>query len=104
MDVIFYVLKYWLPKKTILYNLNSILFYILFFKLRIYDFYYEIIYNNISFDITFQKYSPTNYYLSSILLISCYGLYILNLYWFLILNNYKQDKFHCFTFNNIPVF
>ena len=83
---IFYVLKYWLPKKTILYNLNSILFYILFFKLRIYDFYYEIIYNNISFDITFQKYSPTNYYLSSILLISCYGLYILNLYWFLILN------------------
>ena len=83
---IFYVLKYWLPKKTILYNVNTILFYMLFLKLRIYDFYYEIIYNNISFDIVFQRYSPTNYYLSSILLISCYGLYILNLYWFLIMN------------------
>ena len=83
---IFYVLKFWLPKKTILYNVNTILFYILFLKLRIYDFYYEIIYNNVSFDIVFQKYSPTNYYISSILLISCYGLYILNLYWFLIMN------------------
>ena len=83
---IFYVLKFWLPKKTILYNVNTILFYISFVKLRIYDFYYEIIYNNISFNIVFQRYSMSNYYLSSILLISCYGLYILNLYWFLIMN------------------
>jgi hypothetical protein len=83
---IFYVLKCWLPEKTILYNANTILFYILFLKLRIYDFYYEIIYNNISFDLVIQMYSPTNYYLSSILLMSCYGLYILNLYWFLIMN------------------
>ena len=66
--------------------MNTILFYMLFLKLRIYDFYYEIIYNNISFDIVFQRYSPTNYCLSSILLMSCYGLYILNLYWFLIMN------------------
>jgi|LauGreDrversion4_1035100.scaffolds.fasta_scaffold03576_7 hypothetical protein len=83
---IFYVLKYWLPKKTILYNANTLLFYISFAKLRIYDFYYEIIYNNISFDVVFQRYSNTNNYVSSILLISCYGLYILNLYWFLIMN------------------
>jgi hypothetical protein len=83
---IFYVLKYWLPQKTMLYNVNTILFYLSFLKLRIYDFYYEIIYNNVSFDIIFKKYSYSNYYLSSILLISCYGLYILNLYWFLIMN------------------
>jgi hypothetical protein len=83
---IFYVLKYWLPKKTIIYNVNIILFYLSFAKFRIYDFYYEIIYNNVSFDIVFQKYSQSNYFLSSILLISCYVLYILNLYWFLILN------------------
>ena len=89
---IFYVLKYWLPQKTILYDVNMILFYILFFKLRIYDFYYEIIYNNISFDIVFKKYSPTNYYLSSILQLSCYGLYILNLYWFLIINKIVYKK------------
>ena len=79
-------MKYWLPKKSILYNVNTIVFYISFVKLRIYDLYYEIIYNNASFDIVFQKYSHSNYYLSSILLISCYGLYILNLYWFLIMN------------------
>lgn len=82
----FYVLKYWIPKETILYNVNIILFYISFLKLRIYDFYYEIIYNNISFNIVFDKYSQSNYYLSYIFLISCYGLYILNLYWFLIMN------------------
>jgi hypothetical protein len=83
---IFYVLKYWLPTKSIIYNINAILFYISFFKLRIFDFYYEIIYNNSKFQILFENYSQTNYVLSSILLISCYGLYLLNLYWFLIIN------------------
>lgn len=83
---IFYVLKYWLPKKSIFYQANSIVFYITFFKFRIYDFYYKIIYNNISFNLLFDKYSQTNYFLSGIILVSCYGLYILNLYWFLIIN------------------
>jgi hypothetical protein len=83
---IFYVLKYWLPKKSFFYTINSIFFYISFFKLRIIDYYYKILYNNSSFEIIFQKYSHSNHYLSTILLISCYGLYILNLYWFLIIN------------------
>jgi len=89
---IFYVLKYWLPTKSIIYNINAILFYISFFKLRIFDFYYEVIYNNSKFEIIFENYSQTNYLLSSILLISCYGLYLLNLYWFLIINKivYKE--------------
>jgi hypothetical protein len=87
---IFYIFKYWLCKNSILYDLNSLIFYILFFKLRIYDFYYEILYNNILIDEIFQKYSISNfnlnYYLSYFFLISCYGLYILNLYWFFIMN------------------
>jgi hypothetical protein len=83
---IFYIMTYYLPNKSIIYNVNNILFYIFFIKFRIYDFYYEIIYNNIYFDILFKKYSEFNYLLSSILLVSCYVLYILNLYWFLILN------------------
>ena len=83
---IFYVLKYWLSKKSFFYTINSILFYISFFKLRIFDFYYKILYNHSSFEIVFQKYSHSNNYLSGILLVSCYGLYILNLYWFLIIN------------------
>ena len=82
---IFYVLKEWLPKKTVLYNINSLLFLVSFIKFRLYDYYYEIIYNNIYFDIIFQKYSPHNYYLPAISLASCYGLYILNLYWFSII-------------------
>jgi len=88
---IFYVLKYWLPKKTILYDINGILFFLSFFKLRIYDFYYKIIYN-ISFYNAMQKYSKSNYYMSSILLISCYGLFILNLYWFVIMNKILYKK------------
>jgi hypothetical protein len=65
---------------------SSVLFYISFFKLRIVDFYYKVLYNHSSFEIIISKYSTSNYYLSGLLLISCYGLYILNLYWFLIIN------------------
>jgi len=83
---IFYILKYWIPSNTIIYNVNILLFYLSFLKFRIYDFYYEIIYNNIYFDIVFKKYSELNYILSSILIVSCYILYTLNLYWFLIMN------------------
>lgn len=83
---IFYVLKYYLPKNTFFYNLNLAIFYLLFIKYRIIDFYNEIIYKNNSFNIVFDKYSKNNYYLSSILLASCYGLFILNLYWFLLIN------------------
>jgi len=83
---IFYVLKYWLPSNTWWYHANTLLFYVSFLKLRIYDFYWKVIYNHIPFDILIQKYSETNYYTSSILVLSCYGLYTLNLYWFSIMN------------------
>jgi len=89
---IFYVLKYWLPEKTIIYDVNVVLFYVSFVKLRIFDFYYEILYNNYSFDIVFQIYSQSNYYTSVILLLSCYGLYILNLYWFFVMNKMIYKK------------
>ena len=89
---IFYVLKYWLPEKTIIYDVNVVLFYVSFVKLRIFDFYYEILYNNYSFDIVFQIYSQSNYYTSTILLLSCYGLYILNLYWFFVMNKMIYKK------------
>lgn len=82
---IFYVLKFWLPNKSFIYNLNTILFYLSFFKFRIYDFYYKIIQNNFCFYTIFQKYSNSDYS-SYVLLLSCYILYILNIYWFLIMN------------------
>jgi hypothetical protein len=83
---IFLCLKYWLPKKSIIYTVNLLLFYVSFFKFRIYDFYYEIIYNHSIFNIYIPKYSPSNHYLSFIFMGMCYGLYILNLYWFSIIN------------------
>jgi len=89
---IFYVLKFWLPEKTNLYVVNAILFCVSFVKFRIFDFYYEILYNNYSFDIVFQKYSPSNYYTSAVLLVSCYVLYILNLYWFFVMNKMIYEK------------
>jgi hypothetical protein len=67
---IFYVLKYWLPKNTSLYAVNDIIFYISFFKFRIIDVYVDVIKTNYMFDVIFNKYSSTNFLLSSILFIS----------------------------------
>lgn len=83
---VFYVLKYWLPEKSILYDINMLLFYFSFMKFRIYDYYYKIIQGNVPFDIVFQKYSHSDYLMSYILLVSCYGLYILNMYWWFVMN------------------
>jgi len=83
---IFLSLKDYLPKKSIWCTVNSALFYVSFFKLRILDFYSEIIYNHESLNILIQKYSSNNPILSAIMISSCYGLYILNIYWFLIIN------------------
>jgi hypothetical protein len=85
VSCVFYILKYLFPKKTIIYQVNTFFYYIAFIKFRIYDFYYEIIYNNIYFDIIFKKHTEPSYFIY-ILLISFYILYTLNLYWFLIMN------------------
>ena len=86
---IFLVFKYWLPPNTIISNLNNILFMILFAKLRVYDFYYQVIYNNISLETILINYSNDDYLTKitfSMLFLSCYILFILNLYWFMIIN------------------
>lgn len=83
---IFYVLKYWLPKTSVMYHLNTAIFYLSFFKFRIYDVYNELLYKHIPFNVLIQNYSHSNDYLSSVSIVSCYGLYLLNLYWFVIMN------------------
>ena len=87
---IFLVLKYWLPNNTNVYFINMILFYLSFIKFRIYDFYNEILYCNISFDTVFQKYSftysMTDYILTNMFSLSCYVLFFLNIYWFLLID------------------
>jgi hypothetical protein len=82
---IFYVLKYWLPKNTHLYNINNALFYLGFLKFRIIDMYFDVVSSGHIFNII-HNYSSSNIVLSLVLFGSCYGLYLLNLYWFVIIN------------------
>ena len=83
---IFYVLKYWLSKNSSFYTINSLIFYGCFLKFRIIDFYYEVINNNYTLNIIFNKYSGSSSLMSYMLSFSCYGLYLLNIYWFMIIN------------------
>ena len=83
---IFLALKEYIPKNSVWYTINSVLFYTCFFKLRILDFYNEIIHNHDSLNFVIWAYSSENHLLNVILFSSCYGLYILNIYWFYIIN------------------
>jgi hypothetical protein len=83
ISTLFYVFKYWIPKKNNLYYWNAFLFYISFFKFRIYDFY--------------AIYPNTNLFIKNDItkLTLCY-LGLLNVYWFISINrifykNIKQD-------------
>ena len=77
---IFLILKKWIPKNNPVYHINSILFYLTFFKFRIVDFYNEILYDNKNYQYTIENYSKNNILMSLILLVAIYGLYILNIY------------------------
>lgn len=83
---IFYVAKYYLPINSTIYYINNIIFFLLFFKLRIIDYSRNIIYWNSELYSILDKYSPDNKIGSSILLTSCYGLYLLNIYWFILIS------------------
>jgi hypothetical protein len=90
---IFLVLTYYINKKSVYYYLNSIIFYILFFKFRIYDFYFNIIRYDSVLYITTSKYTPDNFCGSSIFIVSGNVLYILNVYWFILLSKLFYKKF-----------
>jgi len=84
ISTIFLILRYYLNKKGILYNINNIIFYVLFCKLRIIDYYNDVLkYDSLLYYfVNLHK----NSYDNIVIIISCNGLYILNLYWFLIMN------------------
>ena len=83
ISTIFYVFKLFLPnmkhKIKWLIQINDVLFFITFFKFRIYDF-YNILISNESTYIGYEKYDY-----SYLLLFAIHGMYILNVYWFLII-------------------
>jgi hypothetical protein len=90
---IFLVLKFWLPVNTHAYNINMLIFYCSFLKFRIIDFYFEIVKNNVQiFNVLIENYSK---YDNSIYILmgSVYGLYILNIYWFLLINKVFYKKY-----------
>ena len=46
ISTVFLIFKYYLPKNTAIYNINAMIFYLLFAKLLIVDFYQNIIHPN----------------------------------------------------------
>jgi len=95
---IFLVLKYWINKKSYLYNINLGVFYIFFFKTRIFDYYMNVIHNDPYLLLTYPSVlSQENtlivprsgiftFTLYCAVICGYYGLYILNIYWFFLMN------------------
>ena len=72
----------------IYYHINDLIFLYLFYKLRIYDYFYNIIQNENFYRVVYDNISDSiikniNIYIS--IYISIYGLFILNIYWFLLI-------------------
>jgi hypothetical protein len=81
---IFYTLRFWLPKKSPFYTVNSLLFYLTFLKFRIIDNFYDVIINSTFISIITS--TTNNVFMISLLYISGCGLYLLNIYWFYLIN------------------
>ena len=78
IPTIFYILKEYSKEFTSLYNANYVLLYLTFFKFKIYDF-YTIIHNHKEFGLIKHEYV-------NIAVVLIYMHYIVNLYWFLLMN------------------
>jgi hypothetical protein len=113
---IFLVLKYYIKKDSIFYNINNLIFIILFFKFRVFDYYYYIIDSNSSLYLLYEKNEIS--IRPIILFIGFYGLYFLNLYWALVMikiifksikkfidSGYKLSHYLCSYIHaiNIPI-
>jgi hypothetical protein len=92
----FYVLKIWLEEKNAFTSrlsnnqtnmakqINNALFYLTFFKFRIYDFTQDVIFNTEGFYVM-EKYTKGIILNRVILYSGLVGLYLMNLYWFFIM-------------------
>jgi hypothetical protein len=93
LSTFFLVAKVWMDqyKKSIsivpsymfnvVYGINDLVFCTLFFKLRVYDYYYNILLNNGFHLDMWEHYIGSNYLLGLQLYTGICGLYALNLYW-----------------------
>jgi hypothetical protein len=69
--------------RRLLNNINNLAFICVFFKLRIYDLYYDIINYNSPLYSMMNNHMQNDPLSQTLLLTSVYGLYLLNLFWFL---------------------
>lgn len=83
---IFLVLRYYIKKEYILYKINIFIFYSLFFKIRIYDNYFAILSSESTLIPIVTKYSNLDFYNNVIIYVSCYGLFLINIYWFMLMS------------------
>lgn len=97
MSTVFLILKLWMDnieKKStflkIVYSVNDGVFVYLFFKLRVYDCYYQILYNQETYDLINTRITDNVDKLFTYA--SFYSMFILNMYWFSIICKklYKQ--------------
>lgn len=79
----FLIFKNYIKQNSILYNINNLAFICVFFKLRIYDLYYDIIKYNSPLYSIMNNHMQNDPLSQTLLLTSVYGLYLLNLFWFL---------------------
>jgi len=77
LSTFFYVLRFYVPKRISL--INDILFFVTFFKFRIYDYIQNVIVNDLAYS-NMEKY-PYN----EIYFIGAHGMFLLNIYWFMLL-------------------
>ena len=95
------ILKYYLNTKSIAYNVNNAIFYGLFTKFRIIDGYYGIIHKDSYLYVIISKYTPHDIVGTGLIISSCYLLYGLNLYWFMIINkNLYKTLFSTLKYNS----
>jgi len=94
------VTRYNLPPK--LFIVNDLLFFALFFKLRILDYYNEIIINPISYSVI-GEYSKNMVFGGAMAYTGIYGLFLLNLYWFCIMCKvaFKVYRGNCIQIDTI---
>jgi hypothetical protein len=77
--------------KDLFFQLNDILFFITFFKLRIYDYYNEVIINQEVYD-TFNIYTNKNTIAYILLYGGMHGVFLLNSYWFALICKINLKK------------
>jgi TLC domain len=88
MSTFFLVFRPYLPKGTYLYHANNMAFYTTFAKCRILDIYQHVIRPSSPIYAFIRVYTPNDRVGTTILLGSCYTLYLLNVYWFCVMTRY----------------